>query len=216
MVLRFEPNTVGLRSARAVDTSLRILIFTEATVHITGKNRWAMAFFNAEQAALQQYFAAVDQDRSGQISAMELQLALAAGGLTFSLKLCTSLVRMFDASRTHQLGFAEFMQCQQFLQQTQQVFAKHDPQRAGQINLQSVQGALSELGFALDMAAGGAFYKLCESFDFSKQGLIAQDAFIAMVVQLNNSKRIFDLFDVSNTGKVSLDFNQVTWLVAQL
>lgn len=44
------------------------------------------AFYNAGQSVLQQWFNMVDTDRSGNISANELQRALAQGGLNYSLK----------------------------------------------------------------------------------------------------------------------------------
>ena len=52
-----------------------------------------MAFYSADHNALMQWFQAVDTDRSGSISATELQRALSQGGLVFSLKLVSSMVR---------------------------------------------------------------------------------------------------------------------------
>ena len=49
------------------------------------------SFYGAQQSALQQWFQAVDTDRSGRISTQELQKALQMGGLNFSLKLVASL-----------------------------------------------------------------------------------------------------------------------------
>ena len=171
-------------------------------------------FYNAPQRALERWFAAVDTERTGRISTAEMQKALVEGGLYYSLKLVGSLVRMHD-STGRGMDFGQFSECQQYLKMLQAVYAKHDPASTGLINLQAVQMGLGELGFTLDMAAGGAFYKLCESFDFGRNGLIGQDAFVAMAVQLSNSKRIFDLFDAEQTGTVALDFNQITWLISQ-
>ena len=55
----------------------------------------------AQAPALQQWFAAVDDDRSGRVSTDELQRALAMGGLNFSLKLAASLLRMHDTTNSN-------------------------------------------------------------------------------------------------------------------
>lgn len=62
------------------------------------------SFYSAGQSALQQWFAMVDTDRSGQISATELQQALSQGGLTYSLKMVASIIRSQAPPGSIQLG----------------------------------------------------------------------------------------------------------------
>ena len=50
------------------------------------------AFFGATQAVLQSWFTVFDTDRDGRINTMQLQQALEAGGLTFSLKTVSSIM----------------------------------------------------------------------------------------------------------------------------
>ena len=69
--------------------------------------------------------------------------------------------------------------------------------------------ALSGLGHTLDRAPGGSFYTLCQSYDFDRRGKIALDSFIAMVVLLENAKRLHAAFDPNRTGTASFDLNQV-------
>ena len=69
------------------------------------------AFFSAQQSALQQWFAMVDADRSGAISATELQKALAQGGLNFSLKMVASIIRTQSAEGVAQLGVGPTTPC---------------------------------------------------------------------------------------------------------
>ena len=52
--------------------------------------------------------------------------------------------------------------------------------------------------------------------DFEKRGAFGLDAFMAMAVTLTNAKAIYGLFDPQNTGKVTMDFNQFVWSIAQL
>ena len=111
----------------------------------------AASFYSAQQPALQQWFAAVDQDRSGKVNAAELQRALQQGGLNFSMKLINSLVRIFDADQSGQLSFVEFTGVHQWLQQLQREYSAHDTGRNNQVNLQGVQTALARMGYTLDM-----------------------------------------------------------------
>jgi len=173
------------------------------------------SFYNAQQGALQQWFQAVDRDRSGRVSTQELQQALAMGGLNFSLKLIASLVRMHDASNDNSLDFTEFCSLHAYLTKLQQTFSRHAA-GAKEMNLQQVQRALKELDLELDMQPEGAFYKTVQSFDFTHDGHIGCDAFIAMNIQLRNCHKMFNLFDPSRTGRITLDFNQLVWTVAHL
>jgi|TARA_B110001469_G_C9521733_1_gene259656 hypothetical protein len=72
------------------------------------------------------------------------------------------------------------------------------------------------LGHTLDRAPGGSFYTLCQSYDFDRRGKIALDSFIAMVVLLENAKRLHAAFDPNRTGTASFDLNQFVWTLALL
>lgn len=176
----------------------------------------AAAFYGAQHSVLQQWFNTVDRDHSGRISCQELQRALQMGNLNFSLKLVSSLIRMHDANANNNLDFQEFCSMQAYLQSLQQTFITCDRSRTGKLNLQEVQDALRRLGFDLDLQPEGAFYKTCLSFDFNQEGRIALDSFIAMCIQLRNAQKMFNLFDAQRTGRVTLDFNQFVWSIAQL
>ncbi len=221
------------------------------------------SFLSAESTALQQWFSLVDTDRSGTINAAELQRALAQGNLNFSLKMVTSIMRIFDSDKSSALSFPQFCSMQAFLQKVHQAFSTHSGGQS-QLTLPQMQAALAQLGFALDMQPDGAFYKLCQSCecpnptrhstpraapgapcctvhatpppsctrpawpsytpcrpaspvdDFEKRGAFGLDAFMAMAVTLTNAKAIYGLFDPQNTGKVTMDFNQFVWSIAQL
>ena len=93
------------------------------------------SFYTADNTALQQWFGQVDSDRSGQVNSAELQRALAQGGLNFSMKLVSSMIRMHDADKTAQLSFAQFIELHKFLVNVQRVFATADRDRSGQLDL---------------------------------------------------------------------------------
>mmetsp|Transcript_38323 Transcript_38323/g.97355 ORF Transcript_38323/g.97355 Transcript_38323/m.97355 type:complete len:177 (-) Transcript_38323:244-774(-) len=174
------------------------------------------SFYTADNLALQQWFGQVDTDRSGQVNTAELQRCLAQGGLHFSTKLCASMIRMYDADRTAQLSFAQFGELHKFLVNVQTVFATADRDRSGQLDLNEIYAALCSLGHTLDRAPGGSYYTLCQSFDFERRGKIALDSFIAMVILLENAKRLHAAFDPNRTGTASFDMNQFVWALALL
>ena len=174
------------------------------------------SFYSADNTVLQQWFGQVDSDRSGQVNSAELQRALAQGGLNFSMKLVSSMIRMYDADKTAQLSFAQFIELHKFLANVQRVFATADRDRSGQLDLNEIYTALSGLGHTLDRAPGGSFYTLCQSYDFDRRGKIALDSFIAMVVLLENAKRLHAAFDPNRTGTASFDLNQVRSLPPHL
>ena len=175
-----------------------------------------MAFYAADNTALQQWFAVVDVDRSGQVNAAELQRALAQGGLNFSMKLVASMIRMYDADRTAQLSFPQFCELHKFLCKVQRVFGAADHDRSNLLDLNEIFNGLTSLGYQLDRQPGGSFYTLCQSYDFDRKGVIALDSFIAMVILLENAKRLHAAFDPNRTGTASFDMNQFVWALALL
>lgn len=170
-------------------------------------------FFTANQSALQQWFGMVDSDRSGAISAPELQRALAQGGLNYSLKMISSIIRTQSPTGPAQLDFHCFCQVQEMLTRIQQVFSQHDVQRSNSLDLERVYAALAQLGYTLDKQPGGAFYTLCQSFDFDLRGIISLDTFVAMAVSLENAKKVFGRF---GTETVPMNFDQFVWASSQI
>ena len=170
--------------------------------------------FFASQAMLQEWFASVDQRRSGRLNASLVQQALAMGGVNFSLQLVASLVRLHCTDNALTLDFGDFVRMQQFVTSLAHTFSQCGRGRA-HLSVPQVQEALQ--GFGLDMQPDGAFYKLVQSYDYGRSALVDLEAFIAMSVQLRNAQRVFRLFDAQQrAGRVTMDFNQFVWSVAQL
>lgn len=162
-------------------------------------------------------FSAVDEAQTGRVDARQLQHALASDSLLFSLRLCTSLIRMHDTSGSGWLDLTEFAVLHQYLQKLRDTFVERSGAggERGSINLPQCATALQSLGHCLDMQPGGSFYKLVESYDYERRGHLHLDSFIAMCVQCNSVRRCFDLFDPAGIGQVAVDFNQLIWLMAQ-
>ena len=173
----------------------------------------AQQFFGADQAALQQWFSAVDKDRSGTISVAELQQALASGGLNFSMKLVSSMVRTFDADRSASFSMNEIVQLHGFLARIQAVFNQTDRDRRGVLDLNELHQAFAAMGYQLDRAPGGSYYTLCQSFDHDRCGKFSLERFVAMCVLLQNGKGVFDSFACGGP-QVTLNFDQMVWAAA--
>ncbi|KAA6427975.1 MAG: Calcium-dependent kinase 23 isoform 1 [Trebouxia sp. A1-2] len=144
----------------------------------------------SDNAQLQQWFAAVDTDRSGRISVTELQEALLLGNLQFSLAVCAQMIRLHDRSNTNSLDVQDFMALHKFLEEMNQSFQMHDQDRSG-FNLEPP-----------------AFAEMCRAFDPERKGQISYAPYIAMTLFLRCAANAFQAFDSSKMGRVNLDFSQ--------
>ncbi|GAA5932293.1 hypothetical protein JCM1841_005185 [Sporobolomyces salmonicolor] len=84
---------------------------------------------------LRAWFDAVDVDRSGQISQIELKQAL--------------LMNIFDTDMSGTIGFQEFAGLWQYVKEWQQVFRNFDRDRSGTIEGHELANALQTFGYSL-------------------------------------------------------------------
>jgi len=102
---------------------------------------------------LWQWFSAVDSDRSGHISAPELQQALVNGDWTpFDLDTIKLLMTIFDTDRSGTIGFNEFTGLWRYIKDWQNVFRHFDADRSGSIDGQELANALKQFGYNLSPA----------------------------------------------------------------
>ncbi|KAF8491465.1 hypothetical protein F5888DRAFT_1050650 [Russula emetica] len=92
------------------------------------------------------WFTSVDKDRSGSISAAELQRALINA---FDLDTVKLLMNIFDTDRSGTIGFNEFAGLWKYIKDWQGVFLHFDRDRSGTIDGQELQSALNQFGFRL-------------------------------------------------------------------
>lgn len=161
-------------------------------------------------AALREWFQRVDSNNTGNITAPQLQRALGVGNLDFSLSIVQQMIRMYDFDMNGTMNFEEFVALNKFLLKVQTAFAERERGR-GYLIPDDVYEALLKLGFSLDSPA---FYTVCESFDQNKRGMVQLDDFISLCIFVQSARNLFNSFDTSKQGRVTLDFNQFVYCTA--
>lgn len=161
-------------------------------------------------AILKQWFDRVDAEKTGNITAIQLQRALAVGNLNFSLSVVEQMIRMYDFDRNGTMSFEEFVALNKYLLKVQQAFSDLERGRGFLVH-DDVHQALVKLGFALDSPA---FYTVCESFDPKKNGSFRLDDFISLAIFLQSARNLFNSFDTAKQGRVTLDLNQFVYCAA--
>jgi len=103
-----------------------------------------------QQDEMRSWFAAVDQDGSGQINANELQVALVNGDFReFDLATTGMLLNLFDRDRSGTIGFNEFVGLWNYINQWQDIFRQHDRDGSGLIEGRELEEALRQFGFPI-------------------------------------------------------------------
>ena len=113
-------------------------------------NSYGGGGYGQQQDPVRGWFMSVDQDRSGQISAIELQQALVNGNFSkFSEETCKMMISMFDQNKSGTIDINEFGQLFNFVNQWRGVFQGFDRDRSGAIESAEFSQALNQLGFNL-------------------------------------------------------------------
>ncbi|KAL9415603.1 hypothetical protein AB3S75_043822 [Citrus x aurantiifolia] len=161
-------------------------------------------------AVLREWFDRVDSERTGSIGAAQLKHAFAVGNLDFSLSVVQQMIRMYDFDRNGTMSFEEFVELNKFLLKVQHAFS--DLERGcGYLVPDNAYEALVKIGFSLDSPA---FYTVCESFDQNKNGRLRLDDFISLCVFLQSARNLFNSFDTTKQGRITLDLNQFIFCTA--
>ncbi|KAG9122146.1 hypothetical protein FRC07_001607 [Ceratobasidium sp. 392] len=96
------------------------------------------------------WFITVDEDRSGQISATELQRALVNGNWSpFDLDTTKMLMGIFDVDHSGSINFNEFAGLWKYIADWQNVFRHFDSDNSGSIEGHELANALRQFGYNL-------------------------------------------------------------------
>ncbi|CAH8864995.1 unnamed protein product [Trichobilharzia szidati] len=150
------------------------------------------------------FFNQVDTNRSGSISADELQRALNNGlGTAFNMRTVDLMIAMFDKDMNGTMNLEEFNQLFTFVQQWQTCFRNYDRDRSGTIDVNEFQTALSSFGYRLSPQF---ITLLIRKFDRHRRGSISFDDFILACVCLKNLTDGFKLYDYQRNGTAQMNY----------
>lgn len=160
---------------------------------------------------LQQWFSSIDTDRTGTITAAELQRAMGLGGLQFSLMACAQMVRLHDRDGNGNISFPEFSSLHMQLTEIRTAFSAA-AQGGDSISGEQVAQLVAQQGYRIEPPALQA---LSKSFDPDRNGRFGLPEYTMLSLFLMSAKQIFGAFDPQHSGRVSLDFSQFVYASAQ-
>jgi len=178
-------------------------------------NAWYAQYYNqiqqAEMQKLQAWFASVDSDRSGSITATELQ-RVTFGGYTLGLDNAIKLVKVFDKDRSGTIDFYEYAALHQFITLMQSAFTQADHDRNGALDAREIHTALGKSGFTIGLQPTQLFFA-----KVSQGGqTINFPQFLRMGADIALLKSKFEWADSDRDGTIHINFGQLLEICADL
>ncbi|KAA1081108.1 hypothetical protein PGT21_029517 [Puccinia graminis f. sp. tritici] len=175
---------------------------------------------------LRQWFAAVDSDNSGNITALELQQALVNGDWTaFDLDTVKMLMNIFDTDRSGTIGFDEFAGLWKYIKDWQGVFKHFDADRSGTIAGDELRNALDQVcfsclyfGFRLPPHLLQMLQRKYGSIatQRNREGGITFDRFVRCCVVVKSLTEAFQRADTDRDGWVQMSYEQFMQMVLEV
>jgi len=157
------------------------------------------------------WFITVDRDRSGQITADELQQALLNGNWTqFNSETCRLMIGIFDRDQSGTINFQEFQQLWQYINQWKGAFDRYDQDRSGAIEGHELHRAFAEMGFNVS----ANFVSLVVTrFDRQARQSLRLDSFIQSCVMLRALTDAFRVRDTNLNGNITINYEDFMCMV---
>ncbi|XP_050525761.1 programmed cell death protein 6-like [Daktulosphaira vitifoliae] len=151
-------------------------------------------------------FQRVDKDRSGFISADELQMALSNGTWTpFNPETVRLMIGMFDKHNRGTVSFDDFGALWKYVTDWQACFRSFDRDGSGNINALELKDALTSFGYRLSEQIVNVMLK---KFDRFGRGTILFDDFIQCCVVLHTLTSAFRHYDSDQDGYITIHYEQ--------
>lgn len=160
---------------------------------------------------LWQVFQRVDKDRSGAISASELQSALSNGTWQpFNQETVRLMLGMFDRQHRGTINFEDFGALWKYVTDWQACFRSFDRDGSGNIDVNELKTALTSFGYRL---SEGTMAMLIRKFDRIGKGTIYFDDFIQVCIVLHNLTSAFKQHDTDFDGVITIHYEQFLQMV---
>jgi len=168
---------------------------------------WFTIYYNMiqphELLEITSWFQAIDKDRSGRITAAEIQ-SCTFGGVPLGFDLAQKLVRVFDKKRDGQIDFYEYAAMHKFLALMQQAFFAGDIKRNGRLDAREIHIALGVGHMTISYPAIESLYNF---YNKDGYGCTFQD-FLKMCTHIARAKSVFEWEDVGRTGTIAINFEK--------
>jgi peflin len=161
---------------------------------------------------LWQWFSNVDRDRSGSITATELQTALVNGDWSrFDLDTVKMLMSLFDTDRSGTISFQEFSGLWKYIADWQNVFRHFDRDRSGSIDSHELADALRSFGYTLSpqlLTLVQHKYSPAPTGGYGPPPGITFDRFVRACVAIKSLTEAFQRTDTDRDGWVQMNYEQ--------
>ncbi|KAH7643221.1 Alpha-1 3/1 6-mannosyltransferase alg-2, variant 2 [Dermatophagoides farinae] len=177
-------------------------------------NTAANAHQMPNQEWLRSVFDKVDKDRSGQISANELQGALSNGTWKpFNPETVRLMIAMFDKDKTGSINFEEFSHLWRYVTDWLNCFRSFDRDNSGNIDPSELRQALTTFGYRF---TDSFLQILMKRYDREGKGHVTFDDFIQLCVQLQSLTNAFRQFDTDMDGWIKISYEQFLTMVLNI
>ncbi|XP_053972899.1 programmed cell death protein 6 isoform X2 [Hylaeus anthracinus] len=159
-------------------------------------------------------FQRVDKDRSGAITADELQQALSNGTWTpFNPETVRLMIGMFDKNQKGTVSFEEFGALWKYVTDWQNCFRSFDRDNSGNIDRNELKTALINFGYRL---SDQIIDTLIRKYDRAGRGTIYFDDFIQCCIVLYTLTAAFRQLDTDLDGVITIHYEQFLGMVFNL
>eukprot|EP01100_Stratorugosa_tubuloviscum_P000357 TRINITY_DN1076_c0_g4_i1.p1 TRINITY_DN1076_c0_g4~~TRINITY_DN1076_c0_g4_i1.p1 ORF type:complete len:321 (+),score=149.27 TRINITY_DN1076_c0_g4_i1:28-963(+) len=178
-----------------------------------------------EVQQLLQMFQSLDRNSDGSISAQELS-SLAFGGRQLEYRTAFKLVRVFDKDFSGTIDRYEFAAMHKFLTLIVKAFDKADNQKKHYLTFGEAQMALRETGFQMSPPTFGSLFNkyatkaaitgTVPNIPGSSSSMISLSIWIEFIVDIALLRSRFERSDVSRSGQLHVNFDQLAQLSADI